>query len=588
MTRDARIIGPHRRGGRTLGSKLLLLLLAFGVTPLVLVVTLGYSVSRGAILDQAERALESITEAQAIHFTTELNRERLLLQTIAGQLPESGTLVAMPPRQLADLLVRGLPENGVFDGLRLAGNQGRVLASVALGQAAPHWPSVSPAADWESATVVVHRDEEQVLAYLLAVPVSREPMIWLEGHVRKEDFRRIFSVPEHLLPGVESAVFERDGRPIFGVHDHAADDLVLLATSVALDSSGSHRVDGKVGALLGVAPILGSAWTFVATLPVDFALAPLFRLRTTALIGAVVLAFLIVVTAVLVARSVTTPLRELAEATNLVKSEGTFTPIETHSADEVGALVRAFNTMATTLNRAREEVAQVHAREMERAQQLATVGELASGVAHEIRNPLTGIRGAIELALRTIPDADASRPLLAEAQQQLNRIEDTTNQLLQYARPPALKEITVDANLLVERAAAIVAPRAATARVEVKTELSQVPVKVRADSELMVQVLVNLLLNGIEAMTPGGLLTAWVTPHAPDVWIGVGDTGPGVSLEDRPNIFRPFFTTKHKGTGLGLPISKEIVTRHGGTLTLKDAPTGGATFVVTLPLADTE
>jgi signal transduction histidine kinase len=117
-------------------------------------------------------------------------------------------------------------------------------------------------------------------------------------------------------------------------------------------------------------------------------------------------------------------------------------------------------------------------------------------------------------------------------------------------------------------------------------EPSTEPLAVRVDPELMVQVLVNLLLNGIEAMTERGSLTVWVTRHAPDVWIGVSDTGPGVAAEMQKELFRPFVTTKHQGTGLGLPISREIVNRHGGSLTLKSAPGEGATFVVTLPMAE--
>jgi signal transduction histidine kinase len=101
----------------------------------------------------------------------------------------------------------------------------------------------------------------------------------------------------------------------------------------------------------------------------------------------------------------------------------------------------------------------------------------------------------------------------------------------------------------------------------------------------MVQVLVNLMLNGIQAMQPGGQLTVWVSRHAPEVWIGVRDTGHGIPLDKRSKIFRPFFTTKHQGTGLGLSISHQIVSRHDGSIRAEDTPGGGATFVIALPLA---
>ena len=573
--------------GTSLRTKLLILLLAFGVLPLSTVIVIGYAVSRVTILDQAQGALGSIAAVQAVHFTAELSRERLLLRTIAGQLPDRGVMSVMPPPQLAEVLFRSLPENGVFDGLRLTTADGRVLASVALRQTAPHWPPLAPATNWDSALVMVHRDQNQVQAYLVATRVSGDPRIWLEGHVREADFRRIFSTPEHLLPGAESAVFQRDRRPVFGAHDHAAAELAALVDRLSLDSAGVGRSQGGSGALISVAPIPGSDWSLVAVLPVAFAVAPLSRLRDAAIFGAVVLVLVITTTGMVASRSVTNPLRSLAVATRLLGRDERSPPVPVHSTDEVGTLIASFNTMAENLDRSRQEVAQLHSREMERAQQLATVGELASGVAHEIRNPLTGVRGAIELALRKIPEGDDARTLLMEAQRQLARIESTTTQLLRYARPPDLKEITVDANLLVDRAAAIVAPRAATARVDLTVESSPIPVTVSVDPELMVQVLVNLLLNGIEAMTPGGLLTIWVASHAPDVWIGVRDTGVGVAAKHQDEIFRPFFSTKHQGTGLGLPISKDIVTRHGGTLRLEGSPGGGAAFVVTLPLIET-
>ena len=106
------------------------------------------------------------------------------------------------------------------------------------------------------------------------------------------------------------------------------------------------------------------------------------------------------------------------------------------------------------------------------------------------------------------------------------------------------------------------------------------------DPELMVQVLVNLLLNGIDATPGGGALEAWTSRQATEVRLGVRDTGPGVAPELRAEVFRPFFTTKHQGTGLGLPISQQIVRRHGGSLLLEETPGGGATFIVVLPLAE--
>lgn len=572
--------------GPSLRTKLLGLLLAFGVLPLAAASIVGYTVSRATILEQSRDALEGVTAAWAIHFASELDREHLVLRTIAGQLPDPTAMSRMSSPRIAALLVNSLPTNGVFDGLRITTDDGRILASVALQETAPHWPPLSPAGAWDSVSVVVHRDGDQVLAYLVGARLSAVPGLWIEGHVPAADFGRVFSVPEHLLDGVEAVVFQEDGQPVFGTHRHAVEELSPLVRRLGLDSSATHRLDDDPRALTRVVPLVGAPWTLVAILPIDFALAPITRLRNGAILGGIVLGLTILATGAMASRTITTPLRSLAEAARLLEREEHSTPLRVGSQDEIGTLVSAFNAMTAHLAQSRDEVAQLHSRELERAQQLATVGELASGIAHEIRNPLTGVRGAIELAMRKIPSEDASRGLLDEAQQQLTRIERTTTQLLRYARPPELREVTVDANLLVARAATIAAPRATEADASLHVVESSHPLLVKVDPELIVQVLVNLLLNGIEAMSSGGTIEIWAAAHAPDAWIGVHDTGPGIPPEHQQEVFRPFFSTKHTGTGLGLPISRDIVTRHGGTLRLEASPTGGTTFVVALPLSE--
>lgn len=574
--------------GMRLRTKLLALLLAFGVIPCAVSIVVGYGVSRRIITRQAEGALRELTLQQSFHVAAEVSRERLLLRTIAGRLPPARVLGRTPPAIQSRELIQSLPEGGVFDGLRLVTPAGGVIASVSLRNMAPHWPDSIPSADWTRTPVAVHREEARVLAYVIAVPVPGAAVsAWLEGHVRAEDFHRVLGMPEHLMAGVESAVFERTGEPVLIAHEHAAKDMVAAFGVLEGDSAKVVRATvDDTPSLVVTAPITATDWVLVSVLPLRVALAPLARLRDTAVMGAGALVVVIVVVGLFAARSVTTPLHELAAAARHLGKEGSRTPVSQRGTDEVGQLVAAFNRMAQDLEDSRRNIERLHAQEMARAQQLATVGQLASGVAHEIRNPVTAVLGALDLALRRLPREDSSRPLLEEAQQQLRRIEATTAQLLRYARPPELREVVVDANLLIDRATRVVEGQAKNAGVKLRTEPAAVPVPVNVDPELMVQVLVNLILNGIDVMGSGDQLTVWVSRHAPEVWIGVRDAGPGVPPEKRAEIFRPFYTTKHQGTGLGLSISQQIVTRHGGTLRVEDTPGGGATFVVALPFAE--
>jgi signal transduction histidine kinase len=397
----------------------------------------------------------------------------------------------------------------------------------------------------------------------------------------------VFAIPERLLEGSESAVLEASGGSVLVAHEHAQRDLAAVVPLVRADTVMvlRARVAGAPS-LVALAPVPTTDWVFAVALPLDVALAPLARLRNAALVSSLVFVVLVVLTATWAARSVTTPLAELAAQAGAFVRTGVHRPLPARGRDEVGALVETFNRMWGDLEASRHEIERLHAQILARAQQLATVGELASGVAHEIRNPLTSVLGALDLVLKRLPPADAARPLLEEAGRQLRRIETTTQQLLRYARPPELREVLVDANELIKRAAQLVAPQAAAAGVALRVEPSAAAVPVRVDPELMVQVLVNLLLNGIEAMSSGGDLLIWAARQAPEVRMGVRDTGPGVPADRRADIFRPFYTTKHTGTGLGLPISRQIVERHGGSLRLEDTPGGGATFVVALPLAE--
>ncbi len=578
------------RGRMRLGPQLLVLLLAFGAIPLGTAITVGYMVSRSIITSQAERALQELGSQQAIHLSTELRRQRLILRIIVGHLGSGEAARSRAPDRLSALLAQSLPDDGVFDGLRLVTSGGRILAGVALRETAPHWPQGVPAGQWSQQPIVVHWGDQGAVAYVIGIPLSdSDGGPWLEGHVRAEDFGRLFSMPRHLMGQVESALLNETGRPILVGDAHAARDLAAAFRRAATDSVTVARLDiGGKRSLVVTTRVSGTRWIFAAALPLRSALAPLAGFRDAAVLAASILVVLIAVTAALVARSISTPLGDLADQSRRFGRGEPHQPVRPSGSMEVHQLVEAFNEMADDLKKSRREIGRLHDREMERAQQLATVGELASGIAHEVRNPLTGVQGALELALKNFMPDDPARPLLEEAQQQLHRIETTTSQLLRYARPPEIREVVVDPNGLVERAAHIVNPQATSKGAKLELKLSSMATAVRVDPELMVQVLVNLMLNALDAQEDGALVEISVTEHPLDVLIMVRDSGPGVPAKIRADVFRPFFTTKSKGTGLGLPISHQIVERHGGELRLEDTPGGGATFIVALPAVQPE
>ena len=236
-------------------------------------------------------------------------------------------------------------------------------------------------------------------------------------------------------------------------------------------------------------------------------------------------------------------------------------------------------------NRVEQVVRQLQQRERDvrRAERLAAVGQLAAGMAHEIRNPLTSVQLLVQMARRDPAAGALTDDDLLLIDSELGRIEQSLRTLLDYARPPKLERVTCDLTAVVESALKLVRGRAAQQSVEVRFAPPAGPVALSADPAQLRQVLVNLLLNALDVMPTGGTLELAVAADGPDVTLSVSDSGAGIAAEMLLRLFEPFATGKETGVGLGLVVSKRIVEDHGGVLRGYNRPGGGATFSVTLP-----
>lgn len=215
------------------------------------------------------------------------------------------------------------------------------------------------------------------------------------------------------------------------------------------------------------------------------------------------------------------------------------------------------------------------------AERLSSLAEVASGVVHEVRNPLGAIKGAVEIMEDEIPEDSPRREFARIAKIEVERIDKLVHEFLRFARPPKLSKVRTNLNDLVDSAIQLLDQQAGPAGVRVHRELvSDLPL-VEIDTEQIMQVLLNLSINAVEAMPNGGLITFRTRPNGEAVLIEVEDTGGGIDPSIKDQIFDPFFTTKDKGSGLGLSIAHKIVTQHEGTIAATNTGSG-TLFRVTL------
>ena len=251
--------------------------------------------------------------------------------------------------------------------------------------------------------------------------------------------------------------------------------------------------------------------------------------------------------------------------------------------DEIGELGRKFNHMMQQLRESREEIERLHRTQMSRAEHLATLGEMATGLAHEIRNPLAGIAGVIEIIGRDLPSTSPARAVVKDVRLEIAQINHILTDLLETARPHPPQVRRSNLNTTVEHA--VMLARQQVLSKPITIELQQAPdlSEVEHDSDQIHQVLLNLLLNAVQAMDAPGSVRVEISQQGGCACVVVADTGRGIAPQHLANIFRPFYTTKGNGTGLGLSLARRIVEEHHGRIEVNSAVGKGSKFTVLLP-----
>jgi signal transduction histidine kinase len=392
------------------------------------------------------------------------------------------------------------------------------------------------------------------------------------GHVRarldavaKATGTRLFVVRADRTALADSAGTARIGEPVLALE---RDRVEIAEAARGAGIASQVLFEGSDGRLYktGYAPLLDGGGSLVAVVGADGTAASFETLRrfrrllATFAVGGAVLGALV---AALAALSVTRPLTRITEAAQRIAHGDLETPLwQRRRRDEIG-------TLRDTLEEMRKAL---HARDEERETLLA-------GIAHEVRNPL----GALDLFAGLLAEELAGRPEashVARIRQELVALSKVVEEFLDYARarPPVREE--VDLALLLAEVADLAQPLAAARRVSLSEEGGG---SVRADREQLRRALLNLVRNAVEAAPAASLVEVAATAGAEGAVLEVRDRGPGLGADARASLFRPFFTTKERGTGLGLALAKKVADAHGGALALVDRDGGGTVARLALP-----
>jgi signal transduction histidine kinase len=311
------------------------------------------------------------------------------------------------------------------------------------------------------------------------------------------------------------------------------------------------------------------------------------------ILAILIIAFLSFALGFLFLKFIDVPIKKLTETMKRAEGGDFTVRANVKGRDEMGSLAQNLNVMIEKLQSARQEAEQYHQELVQRADRMASIGELASGIAHEIRNPLAGIQGAIQILSEGFPKGDPRTQVTDEIQKQIHRLERLVKELLNYAKPVPANYLPTDINQLADKVLSFfITQRGRTEDLKIQKKFFSSLPKTMIDPSSMEQAFLNIILNAQKAMPKGGTFTVSTLAfpqkkddgkEAPEVQIIFEDTGVGIPRENLPRIFNPFFSTRPDGTGLGLAITKNIVEQNGGKIEVKSEVNVGTKFIITLP-----
>ncbi len=350
-----------------------------------------------------------------------------------------------------------------------------------------------------------------------------------------------------------------------GVFDYSANNLEYIA--------GASRT--SLGGLTIVTRISASAAYLTAR-----------QLLDDLMLVSLIIVLIAAVFGVVVSRQITRPLERLSNAVKKIAKGDFDVNIAIKSSDEIGVLSNSFNNMAGELKE-RESSLKTAQEALVQSEKMAAVGTLSAGLAHEVKNPLSAVLGYAQLSKRKLDQPEALLKNLDIIENETKRCNEIISNLMQFSRQEKGEYEQISVNEVVNKSMAIVDHQLSLKNVRLESELADDIPQITGNANQLQQVLMNLMINAQHAIgDDGGTVTLATFVKDESLILTVSDTGPGMTPEVAAQIFQPFFTTKPagQGTGLGLSVTYGIIKDHGGEISVERAATGGAKFVIELPL----
>jgi len=303
------------------------------------------------------------------------------------------------------------------------------------------------------------------------------------------------------------------------------------------------------------------------------------------LIGVVSISILIFIILRLFEKLVNRPISRLKDNMKNVQEGDLNIQFPVVKQDEIGSLAESFNTMVKELREANQKIKHLHNQHMEKAEHLASIGELAAGLAHEIKNPIAGMKGALEIINQKTDPSDPKKEIFKEILLQIEKIHNVIQDLLSYAKPKEMSFSLVNPNECIENAIKLAKPQTNSKDIIFHFAGIANNTLARIDADKIQELMLNLMLNSISAIEKKGQIDIkLLKKNEKDLEILFSDNGKGIKKAHLPQIFNPFFTTKSRGTGLGLSICKKITNAHNGSIQMKSKEGEGTTFFIRLPV----